>query len=272
MPITITWPQAFNSITHVKCQGTGQVGSICACGNASAFGAINGVWAKAVAIGTVLPTHHPSGAQPGSFDAVSGDWWFLGTQLVPGVPCVANPGDNTYLFAVWCSFQGGTRDQHQSRRFAAKCATATDCDGTASPCAGITRRHPNAVADAGAGTGTSTVSIAPRQYQVQYQVKGQGVRGPLASVVNTTWALSLRTGGCGCTFAWDNEGDGIQMPRVVLRPDGVISTEWNVTLVLNGRRAHYTCPTQEWNALGVNRVRRVSGDESLPETLIVKPL
>jgi hypothetical protein len=264
------WPQAFNSITHVKCQGTGQVGSICACGNASVFGAINGVWAKAVPIGTVLPTNHPGDAQPGSFDQASGDWWFLGAQLVPNVPCVANPGDNTYLFAVWCSFQGGTSDQNRSTRFAAKCATATDCDGTGNPCAGITLRHPDAVAAAvaGAGAGTSTVSTAPRQYQV----KGHEARGPLASLVNTTWTLSLRTGGCGCTFAWDNEGDGIQMPRLVLRPDGVISTEWNLTLVLNGRRAHYTCPAPEWNALGVNRVRRVSGDESLPETLIVKPL
>jgi hypothetical protein len=112
------------------------------------------------------------------------------------------------------------------------------------------------------------VETAPRQYQV----KGQGARGPLASLVNTTWALSLRTGGCGCVFAWDNEGDGIRVPRVVLRPGGVISTEWNLTLVLNGRRAHYTCPAREWNALGVNRLRRASGDDSLPKTLIVKPV
>jgi hypothetical protein len=113
-----------------------------------------------------------------------------------------------------------------------------------------------------------TVETAPQQYQVQ----GQGARGPQASLVNTTWALALRTGGCGCTFAWDNAGDGIRVPRVVLRPDGLVSTEWNLTLVLNGRRAHYTCPAQKWKVLGSNRLKRTTGDDSMPKTLLVTPV
>jgi hypothetical protein len=269
--ITIAWPAVFGTkITHVKCQGTGQVGTICACGNASdsKFGAINGVWAKVVALNTVLTDPHPGTAQQGSFDQTTGNWWFLGAQLVPNVPCVANPTAPTTMFAVWVSYQGGTSEEHNSRQIAAQCATATDCDGTGNPCADLTLRRRDAGASAAADTGASTVSTAPRQYQV----KGQGASGPRASLVNTTWALSLRTGGCGCSFAWDNEGDGNRVAHVVLRPDGVISTEWSLTLVLNGHRADYTCSAQEWNALGVNRMMRVSGDDTLPETLIVRPL
>jgi hypothetical protein len=271
MTITITWPQSYNGITQVMCQGTGQVGSICACGSASdaKVGAINGVWAKVVAIGTPISATLPPGVQAGSYDQPTGTWWFLGAQLIPNVPCVASPGGNTSLFVVWCSYLGASSKEYTSRQIAAKCASATDCAGTANPCAGVTVLSPDAVvAAAGTGTRSSTVSTAPRQYQV----KGQGARGPLASLLNTTWALSLRTGGCGCPFAWDNEGDGIRVARVVLRPDGVISTEWNLTLVLNGRRAHYTCLAPEWKVLGVNRVRRANGYDALPETLIVRPL
>lgn len=275
MAITITEPQAFSRITNVKCVGTGPSGSICACGTAvdasysasdASYGGINGVWAKALPLGTIIPASPPPGAQTGSYDATTGNWWFLGTQLVPNVPCLAAPTDNTYLFAVWCSYAGGTAYDYQATRIAAKCATATNCDGSPDPCAGVSLRLRRAVASA--ATGTGTVSTAPRQYQV----KGQGARGPLASLVNTTWALALKTGGCGCTFAWDNEGDGIRVPRVVLRPDGLISTEWNLTLVLNGRRAHYTCPAPKWKALGVNRMRRASGDDGLPKTLTVTPV
>lgn len=268
MTITIQWPQTYTSITQVMCQGTGQVGSICACGSASDtnFGVIDGVWAKVVPIGTPISATLPPGVQVGSYDQLTGNWWFLDGQLVPNVPCVANPGGNTALFVVWAHYQGAASNDYYPRQIAAKCASTTDCVGTGNRCAGITLLRRDAAASAAAGT--STVSIAPRQYQV----KGQGVRGPLASFLNTTWVLSLRTGGCGCTFAWDNEGDGIRVARVVLRPDGVISTEWNLTLVLNGRRAHYTCLAQEWNALGVNRMRCVSSDDILPETLIVRPL
>jgi hypothetical protein len=268
--ITIREPAPYGAITNVWCQGTGPLGSICACGNAAdgQFGAINGVWAKAVPIGTVLSDPHPGDAQSGSFDQNTGNWWFLGGQLVPNVPCVGNPTANTYLFAVWCSYQGAPDEEHQSTQIAARCANATNCDGTGHPCAGITLRHGESVAAGGVGAGTSTVSIAPRQYQV----KAQASRGPLASVVNATWILSLRTGGCGCTFAWDNEGDGVRVARVVLRPDGVISTEWTLTLLVHGRHAHYACSAREWNALGANRVKRISGDDTLPETLLVKPL
>jgi hypothetical protein len=270
MTITIREPAPYTAITNVLRQGTGQIGQICACGNAvdDKHGVINGVWAQAVAIGTVLTDPHPGGAQPGSYDQTTGNWWFLDSQLVPNVPCYTNPTANTYLFAVWCSYQGGTNEEHQSTQFAAKCATSTNCVGSGNPCAGISLLPRRAAAGAAAGGGSSTVSIAPSQYQV----KGQGARGPLASRVNATWALSLRTGGCGCTFAWDNQGDGVRVARVVLRPDGVISTEWNLTLVLDGRRAQYTCPAPEWNAIGVNRLRRVSGDDALPKSLTVRPL
>ncbi len=265
MTINIQEPVPYSGITNVLCQGTGQVGSICACGNASdaKYGALNGVWAKVVALGTALTDPHPGDAQPGYFDNV-GNWWFLDARLVPQVPCDANPTANNYLFAVWCSYAGATSEEHRSAQIATKCARATNCDGSGSPCYDINRLRRGAAAAAG----THTVATAPRQYQV----KGQGGRGPLASLVNTTWALSLRGGGCGCTFAWDNEGDGVRVARVVLRPDGVISTEWDLTLVVDGRRAHYTCPAQKWKALGVSRMRRVSGDGALPKTLVVRPL
>jgi hypothetical protein len=265
--ITITEPAPFSNITKVKCAMPGDTsGKICACGNATdARGVIDRVWAKVVTLSTTLTDPHPGDAQEGSRDQTTGNWWFLDAKLVPNVPCDPYPGDNNYLFAVWVSYQNVANEEHQSTKIAARCDTATNCDDpTTNPCANISRR----LRGAGASASTGTVSTAPRQYQV----KGKGATGPLASLVNTTWALSLRTGSCGCTFAWDNEGDGIRVARVVLRPDGVISTEWNLTLVLNGRRAQYTCPAPEWKALGVNRLRRASGDESMPKILTVTPV
>jgi hypothetical protein len=268
MAVKIVEPAPYKAMTNVLCQGTGQIGSICACGRASdaKHGGISGVWAQGYKISDSPPNAHTTGAQPGSYDD-TGNWWFLHAQLVPNIPCVSHPTDNTYALRVWCTFQGSATELYDTAHFAARCATTTNCVGTGDPCVQFARRHPDAATSA-AGTGTSTVSTAARQYQV----KAQGARGPLASLVNTTWVLSLKTGGCGCTFAWDNEGDGIRVARVVLRPDGVISTEWSLTLVLNGRRAQYACSAREWNALGVNRMRRVSGDDIVPETLIVRPL
>src|SRR5690348_9692125 len=104
MSITIREPAAFAQITNVKCAMAGDgSGSICACGSAlDQRGPLTGVWAKVVALGTAISDPHDPGAQAGSYDQKTGNWWFLGGQLLSGVPCVANPTDNTGLFVVWC--------------------------------------------------------------------------------------------------------------------------------------------------------------------------
>jgi hypothetical protein len=269
--IQIDQPPVSPSPTNVRCTDPLTPGSICACGIATKDGIqLTSVWAAVIPLlaGTQSPpSSHTMVNNPTqclSINPATGFWCFVGTNLVGNVPCnlPAGSGANA-TFVVWCSFADDYGTEHpQGQNIALVSATATNCDGSGNPC--VERLL---LARRGSATAVA-VETAPRQYQV----KGQGARGPLASLVNTTWALALRSGGCGCVFAWDNEGDGIEVPRVVLRPDGVISTEWDLTLVLKGRRARYTCPAGEWKALGVNRLRRASGDDSLPATLIVTPV
>jgi hypothetical protein len=273
--IQIDQPPLANAVTNVKCANptmAGQ-GSICACGTATKDGIpLNSVWAAVIPllpVGQAPPASHTqvnNPTQTTNFDktGTTGDWYFVGGNLVTNVPYDPPPvAAANYTFVVWCSFTDAPGTEFpKSWNIAAKGASATNCDGTPNPCGERLRLYRPDRAT------TVAVETAPRQYQVQ----GKGARGPLASLVNTTWALGLRAGGCGCAFAWDNEGDGIRVARVVLRPDGVISAEWNLTLVLNGRRAQYTCPAQEWKALGVNRLARASGDDGMPKTLIVTPV
>lgn len=272
MTITITEPRAFSRITNVKCaMAGGTSGSICACGSALDRAPITGVWAKVVALGTAISDPHDPTAQAGSFDQKLGNWWFLVNQLVPNVPCVANPSDNTVLFVVWVAYAGSpTMEEHQSTRIAAKCSTATNCDGTANPCQGIDESRRILAAGAGAAGGQATLETAPRRYQVQ----GQQARGPLAALVNTSWVLSLRSGGCGCSVVWINEGDGVRLPHVKLRPDNLLASKWHLTLTFNGRRIRYSCSARDWSPLGVNRLvlTETSEGDGLPETLTVSPV
>jgi hypothetical protein len=267
--IQVDEPPVVPKLTNVKGgspTGSSPPGSICACGIATKDNVqLVSVWAAVINLlgGQNPPNSHTAGAT--KCNALSGENWdFVGSNLVLNVPCANAPVQQAnFTFVVWFSFADDNGVEHpKAVDIAAVCASSTNCDGTSNRCA---KGHP--LSPSGRAT-TVAVETAPRQYRVQ----GQGARGPLASAANKTWALNLRTGGCGCTFAWDNEGDGVRVPRVVLRPDGLISTEWNLTVVLNGRRAIYTCPAPEWNALGANRVPRTSGDDSLPEVLIVRPV
>jgi hypothetical protein len=176
----------------------------------------------------------------------------------------APPSMANGLFAVWLSFRLGTSPQEQNpkqRLFGGIRSTMTNCDGSGGAAL---------LAQAGvSASSTLTVETAPRQYQV----KGQDARGPLASLVNTTWLLSLRPAGCGCACVWDNGGDGVATPRVELGCDGVVATQWRLSLVLNGHRIQYTRPASEWKALSVNRLMKSGGDgEGLPDELTVTPV
>jgi hypothetical protein len=247
-------------------------GSICACGIATKDGiSLTSVWAAVIT--PVLPAtqsppvSHTMVANPTQCQTINpytGFWSFVGTNLVGHVPCnLATGSGANATFVVWCSFADDGGVEHpKAASIVATSAKVTNCDGSPNPCA-----ERLVLARAGSAT-TVAVETAPREYQV----KGQGARGPQASLVNTTWALALRSGGCGCAFAWDNGGDGIRVARVVLHPDSLISTEWNLTLVLKGRRAQYTCSALEWKVLGTNRLRRASGDDNMPATLIVTPV
>lgn len=276
MAITIIEPCPYSKITNVKCTGSGAVsGVICACGNAvdPKRGQLTGVWAKVYSLPAppITSTHDPT-AIAGSFDRTTGNWWFLNTHLVPNVPCTsATPTHNTALFVVWCTYAATASGEFGSTQIATKCATATNCDGTANPCQGISR-----VITIGA-TGASEVSpqarleTAPRQYKVQ----ASQARGLLAALVNTSWLLNLRAGGCGCACAWSNEGDGVRVPSVELRPDDLVPVEWRLTLALDGHRIRYCCPARDWSPLGANRLflaeTSADGDE-LPKILTVSPV
>ena len=250
-------------------------GGICACGTATKDGIqLYDVWAAVFGPGTLasIPGSHTAAPMPTQckdFDDQTGDWRFVGNNLVAAVPCSANqPNANNATFVVWCTFADATGTEFpMGRDIAAHCSNQTNCDGTGpSPCADDLQ-----IVTAGAGAkATVTLETAPRQYQVQ----GKSARGPLASLVNTSWLLSLRTGGCGCSAVWINEGDGLRLPHVKLRPDNLVASKWHLTLTFKGRRLHYSCPARDWSPLGANRLvlAEPSDGDGLPETLTVSPV
>lgn len=268
LTFTIVEPPTFSATTLAKARcpgGSGTVGTICAYGTASFdMSNLSAVWAKVYAPGATPPAHHPMDATQGT---VSGNnWKFLTGHEVPVVACPTTaPTAANGLFAVWFTFQGGSGPLElppQTRLFGSICSTTTNCSGSgpgAALFAQASASAPSALA----------VETAPRQYQV----KGEGFEGPAVSHFNAIWLLSSRPNGCGCACVWDNGGDGVATPRVELCSDGAIATVWRLTLALNGQRGHYTCPAPEWNALGVNRLRKADGDgQGLPDTLTVNPV
>jgi hypothetical protein len=267
--INITEPVGFAGITHVRCAnpgGANPTGSICACGTASKDGAsLSRVWAAVIPLGTPInPTHIPTATPCTNINPYLGTWRFVGANVVVNVPCAAGPlTANTATFVVWCAFADAPATEFpKPQDIAALCSNHTNCDGSGpSPCDGVLLQLGKTL--------TASVETAPRQYQVQAQEQSPGTSGPLASLVNTTWLLSLRSTGC----VWDNGGDGAGRPLVELACDGVVATQWRLTLALNGDRIEYTCPASEWNALGVNRLARSNGQgRGLPDTLTVTPV
>jgi hypothetical protein len=268
---SITEPPVFSSmtLTKVRCPGgSGTTGTICAYGTATMGGPpLVAVWAKVYAPTDTPPNTHPASATKGT---VSGNnWSFMMSQEVPVIaaacaPAQPPPTAANGLFAVWCTFQLGSGPQEQlpqPRLFGGICSTTSNCTGSGPGAALL------AQATAGAPSALA-VETAPRQYQV----KGEGASGSLASLVNATWVLSLRPTGCGCACVWDNGGDGVRRPRVELCCDAIVATQWRLTLALNGHRIQYTRPASEWNPLSVNRLMKCGDGSGLPDTLTVMPV
>lgn len=272
--ITIDEPQPFKLITRVKCPGgSGPTGVICAHGTVSNLqGAIlTAVFGKVINLATAFSQTHDADATRGDVNVtVAGSWQFIGPgKEVPVIPAAcpqATPTADNAQFVVWCvlALGTGTLEFGKSTTFAGVASTQTECEGSGYP--------GGSGDDRGRRTGAAVVRTGVETAPRQVQVVGKGFRGSAAGF-NARWLLSLRCDG-GRACLWDNGGDGVQQPRIELRCDGVVATEWRLTLAHAGLRVYYTCPANEWRPLAANQLKAAgrARAEGLPETLVVSPV
>jgi hypothetical protein len=229
------------------------------------------VWAKVYALGASPPAAPPTDgtAVQGTVIGASSWQFVVRSQEIPVVPAAcpqAQPTAPDALFAVWCVFSTGTGlvPVLKTRDFAGMASTMTDCTGSGSGSASASGSGVGDSLAEGQAGAQAAVETAPRQVRVS----AKGFSGP-AAALNARWVLTLRADG-GCL--WDNGGDGVAGPRIELRCDGVVATEWRLTLAHAGRRVSYTCPAAGWRALAANELRAANPGAWAPETLVVTPV
>jgi hypothetical protein len=260
----ITCPSAANQPHNVVPSGSGSPGAgvICAGGDLGEEHREKPVTVYALVVSSFDPSdaryiYPPNGAAKaqlytnGSWQAnpVSGALYGQGSALPT----------NTLIAWLVSPGSGSGRPFRRTRPFLGLQATSVDCCQGSGSASG---QQMFVQSQAGAGV---ALAMAP----VLWNLVATGFESEWAPF-NGNWVLALRdVPGTYCV--WDNQGDGIRIPRVVLRCERPLAVSWELTLLSGGETIlRYARPATEWNPLTANMLR-CSGNADAPQQLTIIP-